>query len=137
MKKTGLFDLQYLFTFSGSSKGVFIKLTSKGQKNAGEYIISRENLQELGNIFARDGEVSMPGQGILLTNAVFFDSSKSETLNTQRIEEVENLLARHEAISNHRKALEAGFSNHATYRNTIQIVETSRTALYLIKISNG
>ncbi|MHC0448616.1 MAG: hypothetical protein ACRY3E_00745 [Candidatus Lariskella arthropodorum] len=134
IKKVGLFDLQYLFRFSDSSEEVFIKLTSKGQKNAEGYIISREKLAELGNIFVRDGEVSQ--NNILLMDAEFFDTSQSKALDTSRIEVVEKLLAEHVAISNHRKALEAGFSNYATYKNTIQIVETSKTALYLIDNAN-
>ncbi|WP_339051961.1 hypothetical protein [Candidatus Lariskella endosymbiont of Epinotia ramella] len=134
IEKVGLFDLQYLFRFSDSSEDVFIKLTSKGQKNAEGYIISREKLAELGNIFVRDGEVSQ--NNILLMDAEFFDTSQSKALDTSRIEVVEKLLAEHVAISNHRKALEAGFSNYATYKNTIQIVETSKTALYLIDNAN-
>ncbi|WP_339041603.1 hypothetical protein [Candidatus Lariskella endosymbiont of Hedychridium roseum] len=135
IEKVGLFDLQYLFCFSDSSEEVFIKLTSKGQKNAEGYIISREKLAELGNIFVRDGEVSNTDR-ILLMKAEFFDTLRSGTLGVYRIEVVEKLLAEHMAISNHRKALEAGFSNYATYKNTIQIVETSKTALYLIDNAN-
>lgn len=79
IEKAGLFDLQYLFRFSDSSEEVFIKLTSKGQKNAEGYIISREKLAELGNIFVRDGEVS---QNILLKHHIIL---KKQELRLNKI----------------------------------------------------